>query len=94
MVVSLVHHHKGDETLSIKAGEGERCATEWCSITILSPPYPVTCEELICAYHIVQLPLGSNTMSSQFHTCDGRGFSSSSSDGTNFSSTGRLNSVG
>ena len=36
-VGSLVHHHRGDETLSISAGEDERCAPEWCSLTSLGP---------------------------------------------------------
>ena len=53
----LVHHHRGDETLSISAGEDECCAPEWCYITSLGPPYPVTCEELIRAYYLVPVTI-------------------------------------
>ena len=37
-VRSLVHHHRGDKTLYISAGEYELCATEWSSLTSLGTP--------------------------------------------------------
>ena len=55
--VALLHHHRGDETLSISAGGYDQCAPGWCSIASLGPPYPVTCEEFIRAYHIVPVTI-------------------------------------
>ena len=53
VVGDLVHHPRGDERLSIIVGEDDRCAPEWCSLTSMVPPHPVTREELICAYYLV-----------------------------------------
>ena len=44
IVGALVHHHRGGETMSTTAGEYERCAAEWWSLTSMGPPHPVTCE--------------------------------------------------
>ena len=52
VVCALVHHHWGDETLSISAGEDDFCVPEWCSFTSMGPPHPVTCEELIGTYNV------------------------------------------
>ena len=44
VVGALVHHHRGDEELSVSVGEDERCAPEWCSPTSMVPPHPITHE--------------------------------------------------
>ena len=49
---NLAQQEWGNETLSIEAGADELCAIEWRSLIILSPPYHVTREELIGAYHL------------------------------------------
>ena len=36
---ALVHQHSGEETISISAGEDDRCELEWFSFTSLGPPY-------------------------------------------------------
>ena len=41
VVGDLVHHHRGDKTLSASACEVEQYEPEWCSLTCLGPPHPV-----------------------------------------------------
>ena len=40
----LVHHHRGNETQFIIAGEDEYCAQEWLSLTSLGSTQSVTYE--------------------------------------------------
>ena len=80
VVSVLVHHHRGDVTLSISAGEDERCAPELCSLTSMGPPPPVNVHIIL-----LQLPFISNTISSKFHTCNGLGWMSSRPCGTSSS---------
>ena len=57
VVSDVLHHPRWDETLPNVTCEDERCAPEWCSLTSLGPPEPVTNEEIIRAYHIVPVTI-------------------------------------
>ena len=39
---TLVHLHRGDEIMYIGVSEDELWAPEWCSLTSLGPPHPIT----------------------------------------------------
>ena len=51
-VGSLLYQNWGLEIMPISTDEYERCAPYLCSLTIMGPPHPVACEELIDAYNI------------------------------------------